>query len=57
MKRYLLLFYNACCFFVASTVLDETEVLWLRILAAIVLVAAASNFVKYLKEVFCHEQD
>ena len=56
MKRYLLLFYDVSRFIIFSSVLSESDKLWVRILCSILLVASAYDFIDHMKEVVRHEQ-
>lgn len=56
MKRYLLLFYDVSRFAIFSSILSDTDKLWLRLLCSILLVASAYDFIDHIKGVFSHEQ-
>ncbi|WP_159082121.1 hypothetical protein [Aedoeadaptatus coli] len=56
MKRYLLLFYDVSRFIIFSSILDDTDKFWLRLLCSILLVASAYDFIDHVKEVVRHEQ-
>ena len=54
MKQYLLLFYDVSRFAIFSSILDDTDKLWLRLLCSILLVASAYDFIDHFKEVLNH---
>ena len=56
MKRYLLLFYDVSRFAIFSSILDDTDKLWIRLLCSILLVASAYDFIDHFKGLSSHEK-
>ncbi|MDY3117952.1 MAG: hypothetical protein SOW18_00245 [Peptoniphilus sp.] len=56
MKRFLSFLYDVSRFVVFSSVLDRSDKLWVRLLASIVLVAAAFDFIKHLEKALGRKQ-
>ena len=56
MKQYLLLFYDVSRFAIFSSILDDTDKLWIRLLCSILLVASAYDFIDHFKGLCSHEK-